>query len=233
MRCALSTVVPSLLTGLLVGSWTGVAFGDAPGASWQIASTRSRGGVESSIYVEVEKTPGRPAFRIETTLDAPPLVAAVTLMDEMALPGSTTPGEKRRLIERSDCEALVHTYIDLPFMFSDRELAVRIRHTDDRATGVHRIGWVDENGALPPVAAGVLRLATEGYWEFRPRGPSQTSATYVTRAEVGGSFPAALGDRMMKSQAVDAVERLRGLLAERGRTHVAGSPPAAGEAGCE
>lgn len=195
-----------------------------PDASWQIASRKSRDGLEWAIYEEAVKTPGRPAFRIETSFQVSPVVAALTLMEEMSEPGGMTSGETRRLIERSDREALVHTYIDLPFMFSDRELAVRIRHSDDAASGVHRIDWVDENDALPPVGKGVLRLATRGYWEFRPESPGHTSATYVSSAEVGGSLPAALSDRLLRGQALDAVKRLQSLLVKRQETHVAAPP---------
>lgn len=227
MRLALSIVVACLWIGLSTGSWVGEAFAEAPDAIWQMASehSRDRDGVEWSVYVEAEKTPGRPAFRIETSLGVPPFVAAATLMQEMSEPGGAAMGQTRRLMERTDREALVHTYIDLPFMFSDRELAIRIRHTDDVLTGIHRIDWVDENDVLPPVDDGVLRLATQGYWEFRPSGPSRTDATYVSRAEVGGSLPDAVSDRLMQRQAVDAVKRLQRLLAERGQTHVAGPPP--------
>jgi hypothetical protein len=225
VRLALSIIATGVLFGLSASLGVGLALADVVDDSWEIASKRSRDGTEWSVYVEAEKTPGRPAFRIETTLEVSPWVAATTLMEEMSEPGGASSGQTRRLIERTERDALVHTFIDLPFMFSDRELAIRIRYTDDPGTGVHRIEWVDENGALPPVDDGVLRLATEGYWEFRPMGPNRSGATYVSRAEVGGSLPRALGDRLMKGQAEDAVKRLQHLLGERGRTHVAGPPP--------
>lgn len=229
MRLLLMCEVIPLTVGLLLGTpgaWTPAASAEVLDDPWQIVSTRSRGGVEMSVYVEAQKKPGRPAFRIETSLEASPPAAAATLMEAMLESKEAMAGERRRLIERTDREALVHTYVDLPLMFSDREVAIRVRHTDDLATGTHRIDWVDENEALPPVGDGVLRLATEGYWEFRPSG-GRSSATYVTRAEVGGSLPDALSDRLMRTQAVDTVKRLQRLLEERGRTHVAGPPPRA------
>jgi len=225
MRFALSIVVAVLFSGLGTNAWTGVAFADTPDASWRMASKRDRDGMEWVMYVEAEKSPGSPAYRVETSLDATPRVAALTLMEEMSQPGGASTGQTRHLLERTDREALVHTYIDLPFMFSDRELAIRIRHTDDPATGIHRIDWIDENGALPPVDSGVLRLSTEGYWEFRPNGANRTNATYVSRAEVGGSLPSVLSNRLMKGQTVESVERIQRLLSERRRTHVAAPPP--------
>jgi len=225
MRLVVSALVAALVVGLGMSGWAPVAVSEVPDESWKLASTRSKDGDEWSVYVEAEKAPGRPAFRVETTLGVPPWVAAATLMEEMSAPGGESSGQTRRLIERTDRVALVHTYVDLPFMFSDRELAIRIRHTDDASTGVHRIDWVDENDSLPPVDDGVLRLATEGYWEFRPIGSDRTEATYVSRAEVGGSLPSAVSNRLMKKQAIDSVRRLQRLVAERRQTHVAGSPP--------
>ena len=69
----------------------------------------------------------------------------------------------------------------------------------------------------------MLRLRTSGYWEFRPRAPFGTFATYVSRAEVGGSLPAGIRDRLMRGQAEDAVERLARLIGER--EAVAAPPP--------
>jgi hypothetical protein len=147
------------------------------------------------------------------------------LMDRMVSVEESKPGESRRLLERREREALVHTFIDLPFMFSDRELAIRIRHQDDAQTGVHRVEWSDENGALPPAGAGVLRLQTDGYWEFRPDGPLGSQATYLSRAEVGGSLPSAMSDRLMRARAIEAVADLQTLIRHHATINVAAPPP--------
>jgi hypothetical protein len=39
---------------------------------------------------------------------------------------------------------------------------VRVKHSEEVTSGVHRIVWKDENEALPPVRDDVLRLVTEG-----------------------------------------------------------------------
>ena len=195
-----------------------------PFAGWKQAATRD-GDLAWAVYVEREPAPGVPAFRIETSFEVPPQVASRTLMASMSDDEPTTSGERRVLLERTETSALVHTFVDLPFMFSDRELAVRIVASHDAATGIHRIDWVDENEQLPPPDSGVLRLRTTGYWEFRPRAPFGTFATYVSRAEVGGSLPSGIQDRLMRGQAEDAVERLARLIGERGTATVASPPP--------
>ena len=201
------------------------ATAQTPPANWEIASTSNRDGFEYRVYVETKKTPGRPAFRIEANFDTSPSEAAATLMASMSEESSATSGERRRVLEQTPNGALVHTYVDLPLMFSDRELAVQIDHRADAATGIHRIMWTDANDVLPPPEGDVLRLETEGHWEFRPAPRGLTEATYYTQAEVGGSLPSAVGDRLMKGQAVAAVKRLHRLIAERKRIRVASPPP--------
>ena len=47
----------------------------------------------------------------------------------------------------------------------------------------------------------------------------------MTQTEIGGSFPAALGDRLMRSQAVESVESLRARIARHAQSDVAAGPP--------
>jgi hypothetical protein len=134
-------------------------------------------------------------------------------------------GQTRTVLERSDRDVVVQTLIELPLMFSDREVAVRIHHSNDQETGIHRVDFRDANEVLPPADEGVVRLdGTDGYWEFRPAGAGRTHATYVTRASVGGSIPAALGDRLLKAQAVGSVTDLRDRLVRRPTPNVAAPP---------
>jgi len=194
---------------------------------WQLAERRTEDGKELIVFVETVRTVGRPAFKIETAFDATPHVAALTLMKGMLRETDLPKGHQRKILESSEHEAVVHTSIDLPLMLADREVALRVVHTDDKETGVHRVEWHEDNDVLPEERDGVVRLSgTRGYWEFRPDGARRASATYMTQAETGGSIPAALGNRLMKAQAIDSVARLRGQLEERKRTHVAaGLPP--------
>lgn len=189
---------------------------------WELADRRTEGHAPVTLFVEAERTVGRPAFKIETTFDVSPYVAVVTVMDGMVSASDLPDGQSRRVLERSEHEAVVYTFIDLPFLLSDRELAIRIVHTEDKDAGIHRIDWVAANDVLPEARRKVIRLAgVSGYWEFRPDGQGGTLATHVTQAEIGGSIPASIGDRLLKSQALSTVERLRKQIRDRQRTHVA------------
>jgi hypothetical protein len=240
LACGLVVALGSLLAVTAASSEPAVAAAGAaaglsqtlPRTGWRLASERESDGFAWLLYEEEEATPGRPAFRVEADLDAAPAQAAAALMDSLADETPTTSGEHRRLLERSAHAALVHTFIDLPFMFSDRELVIRIEHSHDPESGVHSVRWRDENGVLPPPENGVLRLESDGFWAFHPTASGGTHAIYVSRAEVGGSLPKAVSDRLMRGQAVDSVLRLRTLLARRvvtGDVDVAASPPDAGD----
>jgi hypothetical protein len=196
---------------------------------WEEAERHESDGSSVTLFIDREPTPGRPAFKIETQLEASPNVAAATVMHGMTSDEDLPSGERRRLLERSEREAVVYTFIDLPFMLADRELALRVVHTDDAESGIHRVAWAEANEMLPPSRGRVVRLdGAVGYWEFRPDGEGGSFAIYMSQTEVGGSIPDAIADRLMKSQALGSVERLRGRIRDRQRTHVAGAPPLSG-----
>ena len=177
-----------------------------------------------TLYVEHERTPGRPAFKIETRFTAPPALAAAVLMEGMLSDDDLPKGQRREILEHDEHAALVYTFVDLPLMLSDRELALRIMHSEDPESGVHRVDWAEANDALPPDEGGVVRLSgATGYWEFRPDEDGGTRAIHMTQTELGGSIPDAIGYRLMRSQALDSVERLRGRIRERERAELADS----------
>jgi len=204
-----------------------VARASEESGAWQLAESRAERGVPFVLYVEEGGEPGRPGFKIETTLAASPDVAAAVLMESMLAADDLPGGDRREVLERTERGALVYSFVDLPFMLSDREVALRIHHEDDPSTGVHRVSWRESNHELPPSKGKAVRIeGTNGYWEFSPLGAQRCEATYLTRAEPGGSIPAAIADRLMKKQAVEAVERLRGKIEMRRVSDVAGGPPA-------
>ncbi|MFK7895541.1 MAG: hypothetical protein AB8G23_06875 [Myxococcota bacterium] len=222
-------LIPLLLVFTVVSIFSGgvVRAESLPAdAAWTLASDQEEAGEPVRVFVEKEKRPGNPAFRIETEFAVEPQVAAATLMNEMIGAREMPKGQTRTVLSRAGREVVVQTVIELPLMFSDREVAVRIEHSDDSETGIHRVDFAAANELLPPADKGVVRLdGTDGYWEFRPAGPGRTEATYMTRAMVGGSIPAALGDRLLKAQAVDSVSDLRNRLSGKMLPRVA-SPPA-------
>ena len=193
---------------------------------WELADRRGKGEEAVVLFVEASPTPGRPSFRLETRFDVPPPIAHQVLAASMLDPKDTPRGQRREVLERRAGEAVVYTFIDLPLMLSDRELALRIVESEDPATGVHRVEWSEANDRLPDAGAGVVRLTgAAGYWEFRPDGRGGTQAIHMTRTELGGSIPESIGDRLMRSQAIESVESLRARIDRSTKNAVAAGPP--------
>lgn len=215
-----------LFTSLLLLVAPALSAQDDSSIDWKLSEDRIESGLPVTVFVEANKTPGRPAFRIETIFDARPAAAAAVLRGEMLSETDVPRGQTRKILESDGNEALVHTFLDLPLMLADRELALRLVSSVDDETGTHRIEWNEVNDVLPPPASGVIRLeGARGHWEFRPEGDGQTRAVYQSQTEIGGSIPASIGDRLMKGQAIDAVSRLRSRIERRNRTHVASDRP--------
>lgn len=195
---------------------------------WQLADRRGKGDASLALFVEQVPTPGRPTFRLETTFDVPPTFAHQILVEEMLNPKEAPSGQTRKVLERNASGTIVYTFIDLPMMLmlSDRELAIRVVESIDPTTGIHRVEWSEANDLLPPASPDVVRLTgAAGFWEFRPNGHGGTQAIHETRTELGSSIPESIGDRLMKSQAIDSVETLRARIAGHTHSDVAAGPP--------
>lgn len=213
------------LVALLTGA-AATSGASEPAPSWQLADRRGEGEEAVALFVETTPVPGRPTFRLETAFEVEPAFARRVLLDDMVDPSRAPKGQKRKVLERTANGAVVYTFIDLPLMLADRELVLRVEEFHDPATGIHRIEWAEANELLPPADAEVVRLTgAAGYWEFRPDGQGGTKAIHETRTELGGSIPISLGDRLMKSQALESVESLRARIAESGPSAVASGPP--------
>lgn len=193
---------------------------------WQLADRSGKGDSALALFVEEDPTPGRPTFRLETTFEVPPAVAHQVLVEGMLNPKEAPSGQTRKVLERNASGTIVYTFIDLPMMLSDRELAIRVVESSDPATGIHRVEWSEVNDRLPAAKEDVVRLTgAAGFWEFRPNARGGTQAIHETRTELGGSFPQSIGDRLMKSQAIDSVESLRARIDEHTQSDVAAGPP--------
>ena len=193
---------------------------------WQLADRRGKGDASLALFVEQVPTPGRPTFRLETTFDVPPSLAHQILSESMLNPNEAPSGQRRKVLERTSSGTIVYTFIDLPMMLSDRELAIRVVESSDPGTGIHRVEWSEANDLLPPAKPDVVRVTgAAGFWEFRPNGHGGTQAIHETRTELGSSIPQSIGDRLMKSQAIDSVEALRERIAKHTQSDVAAGPP--------
>ena len=121
----------TVLAGVSIAPW---ARAGEPDPGWELADRRGDGEDALALFVEADPTPGRPTFRLETSFDVSPTVAHQVLSEAMLDPKSAPSGQRREVLERTENGAVVYTFIDLPMMLSDRELALRIVESQDSAT---------------------------------------------------------------------------------------------------
>lgn len=176
---------------------------------WRIAAPRSGDPPGYTLYIEDSDEP-YPGYKAEGWLDAAPEAAAASIMVLMTGEEFVPAGQTRRVVRQDDEMLVLHTFIDMPVMVADRDLAIRITHTRDDETGVHRVDWVSADDEVPAPDGGVVRIAdARGYWLLVPDRPGRTRATYMTRADLGGWLPARLISPMMRDQVAGDIARLQ------------------------
>jgi hypothetical protein len=148
-------------------------------------------------------------YQIRGTIEAAPaaLVRAVRVI--ASDPARAPEGQTRRLLSRDERAFVVYTRIDLPPLFSDRDIITRGVSSSDAASGTHRIHWkATEHRSAPPVD-GVIRIVrAEGDWVFAPVRGSVTRVTYETHLDLAGSLPGWLIQRLLADTAAETYEDL-------------------------
>ncbi len=192
---------------------------------WQVAERNDDEREGYVLYVSESEHAGKLRYKIETRLEATPKDAVAGILLAMTSPRFIPERQRREILAESPEEILVYTYIDMPMIVSDREVALRIYRSTDENTGSQRIYWETANEALEAPAKNVVRIpSVEGYWEFEPDGPGRSRATYVTYSDVGGSLPAWMIEPMMRDQITGDVQRLRDVIQTLPR-EVSAEPP--------
>jgi START domain len=148
-------------------------------------------------------------YQVRGTIDADPELLATTAQRLSTDPSRAPKDQTRKVISNTDTETVLHTSIDLPMMFSDRDIVTRGVRSTDSKTGIRRIDFKSiEHPAVPP-QEGFLRLKnTGGFWEFVPDGAKHSKVTFETYVDLGGSLPSWLVSGMMGSTAIGNYEDL-------------------------
>jgi hypothetical protein len=146
-------------------------------------------------------------YQVRGTIDATPEVLQRTTRRLTADPSRAPKGHTRRVISLTDTETVIYTSIDLPVMFSDRDIVTRGVGSADPKTGIRRIDFnVIEHPAAPP-REGFIRLQkSSGFWEFVPDGEKRSKVTFATYVDLGGSLPSWLVSGMMSGTAIENFE---------------------------
>ena len=146
-------------------------------------------------------------YRLKGTIDATPEVCARLARDLSSDPARAPKDQTRKVILKTDAEQIIHTSIDLPMMFSDRDLVTRGVGSVDPKTGIRRLDFkAIEHPQVPP-REGFIRLTrTGGFWEFVPDGDKRSKVTLETFVDLGGSLPGWLVSGMMASNVIGNYE---------------------------
>ncbi len=177
------------------------------------------------LYVSSGADSRYQTYKLETTLDAEPGEAVESLLVLMTSAELAPEGQERRVLEQTDDGFLVHTFIDMPMLIADRDVALRVTREPPGDGGARRVAWTAVADGVPPPKAKVVRIPeSTGYWEFVPDGPGRSRAVYVTHSDLGGSIPAWLINSLMRDQVAGDVDRLRRVISDRARA-VGAAPP--------
>lgn len=180
-----------------------------PGAEWEPGEKKQGNGYAYQTF-SVQKE-GEPfvRFQVRGTIDAPADVVQRAASKVATDPARAPEGQKRTVLSRSEDETVLQTEIDLPAMFSDRDVITRGRSTVDPATGVRRIEFKSTDYAGAPPKEGVIRLGnTGGVWQFVPDGEGRSQVTFESYVDLGGSLPTWLISGQMESTAAGSFENV-------------------------
>jgi len=185
-----------LLVLLLLLPWSTPAV-DSPGDDWQPGQEASGDGWTYRIFSREVEGESFVRYRANGTIDAEPerLVRSVRVI--ASDPERAPDGQTRRLLSTDGGAFVTWTVIDMPPLFSDRDIVTRGVSSADEKTGAHRIDWTTTEDAKAPESPDVIRIReAAGFWSFIPNGTT-TQVRYETYLDLGGSLPSWLVQAMM------------------------------------
>lgn len=177
-------------------AWTPGDKGEGRGYAYQVFSQQKEG----EPFVR---------YQVRGTIDATPEVLARLARELSTDPKRAPKDQTRRVILKTDAEQIIHTSIDLPMMFSDRDIVTRGVGSVDAQTGIRRIDFKSVEHPSTPPREGFIRLTnTGGFWEFVPDGAQKSKVTLETYIDLGGSLPGWLVSGMMASNVIGNYEEV-------------------------
>ena len=195
-------------------AWLGLLALAAPSASdptdngWQPGDKGQGKGYAYQVFSQQREGEPFVRYQVRGTIDATPDTLVKTASRLSADPSRAPEGQTRKVIVHTDTETVLHTSIDLPMMFSDRDIVSRgVKSAPDPKTGTVRIDFKSIDHPSVPPREGFIRLQrTGGFWEFVPDGEKRSKVTLETYVDLGGSLPAWLVSGMMASNTIGNFE---------------------------
>lgn len=202
------------LGSVLLASAPAVAQADLDG--WEPADAAEGPGYAYRVYSKQAEGERFVRYRVLGTIEVPAEGLPASVRVIASDPGYVPDGQSRRVLVDDPAEFVVYTRIDLPPLFSDRDIVSRGVPSFDATRGVHRIDWrTFEHEAAPPVD-GVIRIVrAAGSWEFTPADAGTAEVDYQTHIDLGGSLPRWLTQPLMTRTVAKNFEDLARLALSR------------------
>jgi hypothetical protein len=201
--------IAPLLWLAVLGLATPAASDPSADAGWNPGDKGQGKGYAYQVFSQQKEGEPFVRYQVRGSIDATPEVLATTAQRLSTDPSRAPKDQKREVVSRTETETVLHTSIDLPVMFSDRDIVTRGVRSSDPKTGIHRIDFKSVEIPSVPPQEGFLRLKnTGGFWEFVPDGANRSKVTFETYVDIGGSLPGWLVSGMMGKTAVGNFEDL-------------------------
>lgn len=208
MRTPQTGLLPHLIASLAlvvsIPCWAADAV-----AGWEPGEKKQGDGYAYEIFSVQNQGEPFIRFQVRGTIDAPADVVQRAASRVATDPARAPKGQKLTVLSRGENETLLQTEIELPAVFSDRDVITRGRSSVDPATGVRRIEFKSTEYPSVPPKEGVIRLEnTGGAWVFVPDGDKRSKVTFESYVDLGGSLPTWLVSSQMASTAAGSFENV-------------------------
>ena len=189
-------LAPLLMALVLAGA----AAAEDAADGWQPGGTTQGKGFAYQIFSMQREGEAFVHFKVSGTIDAAPEALQRAFCEMVTNPARAPSGETRTLIAKDDGGFIVHSYMDLPPLFSDRDIILRGESSADPATGARRVEWIAVEHPKAPRVDGAIRIEDAGgAWLFAPDGANRSKVTYENHIDLRGSLPGWLTERLLAS----------------------------------
>ncbi|MEZ4218100.1 MAG: hypothetical protein R3E88_16560 [Myxococcota bacterium] len=184
------------------------AAGDAPTEGWALRTRRDAPSGGFELFTRPVPGSSHPRYRLVAHSPEPVERIARAIVERATEPRHAPSSWTVRVLARDADSVVTHVSMDVPIV-SDRDVVIESRWRRDGAS--FRMDWAPPAGPLPPVAAGVTRIESRGFWEVRAASDGGSLLVYEQHSEIGDSIPSWLVDRLMDDQMageLESVERI-------------------------
>lgn len=174
------------------------ALAEAASDGWKPGRKAQAPGYAYQVFSKETEGEGFVRYQVRGSIQAPAATLRRSVRVIAADPAHAPDGHTRRLIADDENEFVVYTHIDLPPLFTDRDIVTRGAASVDPDTGTQRVDWKAIEDPRVPKNEDVIRIErSAGFWSFSPNGAASTDVVYETYVDLGGALPGWLINSMM------------------------------------